>query len=89
VPVVGRAEDVIDKLPPASRVYGKGRRATPTASVSSRAYTARPAPSPAVTARALKAGAHTVLTKPCSVTDLLAAVRAAMPSATGADLPVV
>jgi DNA-binding response OmpR family regulator len=45
--------------------------------------------SPAVTTRALKAGAHTVLTKPCRITDLLAAVRAATQSRTGAALAAV
>lgn len=33
--------------------------------------------SPAITARALRAGAHSVLAKPCGITDLLTAARAA------------
>lgn len=44
--------------------------------------------SPAVTARALGAGAHTVLTKPCRTADLLSAARAAARSRTSMQVPV-
>jgi DNA-binding response OmpR family regulator len=40
--------------------------------------------SPAITSRALHAGAHSVLKKPCRATDLLAAVRLAVRPRSGA-----
>ena len=42
--------------------------------------------SPPITARALAAGAHTVLTKPCGTDDVIAAIRQAVRARTGAVL---
>lgn len=44
--------------------------------------------SPAVRARALEAGAHAVLTKPCRTADLLSAARAAARTRTGLQVQV-
>jgi DNA-binding response OmpR family regulator len=45
--------------------------------------------SPAITARAMQAGAHTVLTKPYRIADLLSAARAAARTRTGLEVAAV